>query len=841
MSTFDIPDRSLVVLVGISGSGKSSFAAQHFGPYETVSSDVCRGMVSNDPNLQSATKDAFALLEFLVAIRLRAGLLTVVDATNVQPTARKALIALAREHDVLPVAVVLDVPESVCAQRNAERTDRTFGRDVLRRQQSQLQRSMRGLSKEGFRSVHVLDGVDAVASAQFVRTPLRSDRRELTGPFDVIGDIHGCLSELESLLGALGYTIERDDAGRPVGATPPSGRTAVFVGDYVDRGQDSVGVLRLVMGMVGSGTALSVPGNHENKLVKALRGRKVTTSHGLAETLEQLESESDEFRREVLEFCDGLVAHLVLDGGKLVVAHAGLIEKYHNRASGRVRSFALYGDTTGETDEFGLPVRYPWAQDYRGSATVLYGHTPVPEVEWENNTACLDTGCVFGGKLTALRYPEREVVSVPAEKVWYEPARPVGAFARDAASLDLSDVIGPTGVETSLRGRVSVRPENAAGALEVMSRFALAPQWLHYLPPTMAPSATSEREGYLEYPTEAFDAYRALGASTVICEEKHMGSRVVVVVCRDAGTAREKFDAPQGVLGTAYTRTGRPVFDESLTGELISAVSDAIEKAGVWDELASSWLILDCELMPWSAKAEGLIKAEYAAVAAVSRANLGAEAAVLASAGSRGLDVQELQERNTVRQGNLGEFTDAYRRYVWRTDGLDGVRIAPFQVLASNVETYADRPHSWHLDVADRLVAAAPGVFATTRRIEVDLSNPDSVAAGEKWWEELTAEGGEGMVVKPAANAPRGKIQPGMKVRGREYLRLIYGADYTDPDRLTALRNRNVGHKQSMALREYALGMEALDRSVRDEPLYRIHQAVFAVLALESEPVDPRL
>ncbi|MDV8021943.1 polynucleotide kinase-phosphatase [Rhodococcus sp. IEGM 1330] len=841
MSTFDIPDLSLVVLVGISGSGKSSFAAQHFGPYETVSSDACRGMVSNDPNLQSATKDAFALLEFLVATRLRAGLLTVVDATNVQPAARKALIALAREHDVLPVAVVLDVPEAVCAQRNAERSDRTFGRDVLRRQQSQLQRSMRGLSKEGFRSVHVLDGVEAVESATFVRTPLRSDRRELTGPFDVIGDIHGCLDELESLLTALDYTVERDEAGRAVGATPPPGRTAVFVGDYVDRGPDSVGVLRLVMGMVGAGAALAVPGNHENKLVKALRGRKVTTSHGLAETLEQLAAEPEQFRRDVLEFCDGLVAHLVLDGGRLVVAHAGLVEKYHNRASGRVRSFALYGDTTGETDEFGLPVRYPWAQDYRGSATVLYGHTPVPEVEWENNTACLDTGCVFGGKLTALRYPEREVVSVPAEKVWYEPARPMGAFTRDAASLDLSDVIGPTGVETSLRGRVSVRPENAAGALEVMSRFALAPQWLHYLPPTMAPSGTSQREGYLEYPREAFDAYRALGASTVICEEKHMGSRVVVVVCRDADTAREKFDAPEGVLGTAYTRTGRPVFDESLTGELITGVSDAIEKAGVWDELASSWLILDCELMPWSAKAEGLIKTEYAAVAAVSRANLGAEAAVLASAGSRGLDVQELLERNTVRQGNLGEFTAAYRRYIWPTDGLDGVRIAPFQVLASSVETYADRPHTWHLDVADRLVAAAPEVFATTRRIEVDLSTPDSVAAGEKWWEELTAQGGEGMVVKPAANAPCGKMQPGMKVRGREYLRLIYGADYTDPDRLTALRNRNVGHKQSMALREYALGMEALDRSVRGEPLYRIHQAVFAVLALESEPVDPRL
>ncbi|WP_407726359.1 polynucleotide kinase-phosphatase [Rhodococcoides fascians] len=841
MSTFEIPDLSLVVLVGISGSGKSSFAADRFGPYETVSSDACRGMVSNDPNLQSATKDAFALLEFLVATRLRAGLLTVVDATNVQPAARKALIALAREHDVLPVAVVLDVPEPVCAQRNADRSDRTFGRDVLRRQQSQLQRSMRGLSKEGFRSVHVLDGVDAVASATFVRTPLRSDRRQLSGPFDVIGDIHGCLSELESLLTTLGYTLKRNADGKAVGATPPEGRTAVFVGDYVDRGPDSVGVLRLVMGMVAEGSALAVPGNHENKLVKALRGRKVTASHGLAETLEQLGGETEEFRRDVLEFCDGLVAHLVLDGGKLVVSHAGLIEKYHNRASGRVRSFALYGDTTGETDEFGLPVRYPWAQDYRGSATVLYGHTPVPEVQWENNTACLDTGCVFGGKLTALRYPEREVVSVPAEQVWYEPTRPLGGFVRESSSLDLSDVIGPTGVETALRGRVSVRPENAAGALEVMSRFALAPQWLHYLPPTMAPSRTSEREGYLEYPTEAFDAYRALGASTVICEEKHMGSRVVVVVCRDADTARAKFDAPDGVLGTAYTRTGRPVFDETVTGVLIAGVADALEGAGVWDELSSHWLVLDCELMPWSAKAEGLIKSEYAAPAAVSRANLEAEESVLARAASRGLAVSELQERNMSRQRNLAEFTAAYRRYIWPTDGLAGVSLAPFQVLASDAGTYADRPHEWHLALADRLVATAPKLFTTTRRIEVDLSSSDSVAAGERWWEELTAQGGEGMVVKPAANMPRGKMQPGMKVRGREYLRLIYGADYTDPNRLTALRNRNVGHKQSMALREYALGMEALDRSVRGEPLYRIHQAVFAVLALESEPVDPRL
>lgn len=828
MTQYELPDLSLVVLVGISGSGKSSFAAKHFGPYETVSSDTCRGIVSDDPNQQSATKDAFELLEFIVAKRLAAGRLTVVDATNVQPAARKAFVKLAREHDVLPVAVVLDVPESVCAQRNAAREDRTFGRDVLRRQHQQLTRSMRGLSKEGFRAVHVLGGTDAVSEATFVRTPLRSDMGATEGPFDVIGDIHGCLGELTTLLTTLGYRVRLDGEGRSIGAVPPSGRTAVFLGDFVDRGPDSVGVLRFVMGMVGSGEALAVPGNHEHKLVQALRGRKVNVSHGLAETLAQLAEQTDEFRREVLEFCDGLVAHLVLDSGRLVVAHAGLIEKYQNRASGRVRSFALYGDTTGETDEFGLPVRYPWAQDYRGSAMVLYGHTPVPEAEWLNNTMCLDTGCVFGGKLTAMRYPERDIVSVPAEKQWYAPAKPLNQFVREENSLDLSDVLGPTGVETSLRGRVSIRAENAAGALEVMSRFAVAPEWLRYLPPTMAPCPSSTREGYLEYPTEAFDAYRRVGVTEVICEEKHMGSRVVLVLHR-------------GGDGIAYTRTGRQVFDDDLTRELVAAADEGFATAGLWEELDARWVIVDCELMPWSAKAEGLICSQYASVGAAARADLEAEHSVLARAAARGLSVADRQERNSRRRSGIAKFTDAYRSYVWPTVGLDGVSLAPFQILATDTGVHVDRPHLWHLGVADRLVETRPDVFAATRRIVVDLASEDSVAAGARWWEDLTSDGGEGMVVKPAANRPTGKVQPGIKVRGRDYLRLIYGPDYTEPDALAALRDRNLAHKQSMALREYALGIESLERAVRGEPLWRVHQAVFAVLAMESEPVDPRL
>jgi protein phosphatase len=275
-----------------------------------------------------------------------------------------------------------------------------------------------------------------VATAVVVTEKLRCDRREETGPFDVIGDVHGCRAELEALLTALGYHLRRDTEGRPAGAGHPAGRRALFVGDLVDRGPDTPGVLRLVMGMVAAGEALAVQGNHEHKLVRALRGRAVKIGNGLAEALEQFAAQPPEFRAAAEAFCDDLAPHLVLDGGRLVVAHAGLKEAYHGRVSGRVRSFALYGDTTGETDEFGLPVRYPWARDYRGRAMVVYGHTPVREPVWTNNTMCLDTGCVFGGKLTALRYPEREVVSVPAAKVYFTPTRPLDLAGEQAGRAE---------------------------------------------------------------------------------------------------------------------------------------------------------------------------------------------------------------------------------------------------------------------------------------------------------------------------------------------------------------------------------------------------------------------
>ncbi|WP_298562517.1 polynucleotide kinase-phosphatase [Streptomyces luteogriseus] len=835
-----VTDLSLVVLVGATGSGKSTFARRHFKPTEVISSDFCRGLVSDDENDQGATKDAFDVLHYIAGKRLAAGRRTVVDATSVQSDARRHLIDLAKQYDVLPIAIVLDVPEEVCAERNAARTDRAdMPRRVIHRHTRELRRSLRHLEREGFRKVHILRGVDEVEHATVVTEKRFNDLTHLTGPFDIIGDIHGCAAELEALLGKLGYAD----------GVHPEGRTAVFVGDLVDRGPDSPGVLRRVMAMVKSGNALCVPGNHENKYGRYLRGRQVQHTHGLAETIEQMAGESEEFLAEVREFLDGLVSHYVLDGGRLVVCHAGLPEKYHGRTSGRVRSHALYGETTGETDEFGLPVRYPWAEDYRGRAAVVYGHTPVPEATWLNNTICLDTGAVFGGKLTALRWPERELADVPAEQVWYEPAKPLRSEApggQDGRPLDLADVRGRRVVETRHQGRVSIREENAAAALEVMSRFAVDPRLLPYLPPTMAPTATSHVEGYLEHPAEAFAQYEDDGVARVVCEEKHMGSRAVALVCRDAEAARKRFGV-DGPTGSLYTRTGRPFLDDdALTEEILDRVRTAAGEAGLWDELETDWLLLDAELMPWSLKASGLLRSQYAAVGAASGAVLPQALGALQGAAERGVDVAGLLTRTGERAADAAAFTEAYRRYCWTTDGLDGVRLAPFQILAVQGRSLAGLPHDEQLALLDRLVEHdGSGLLQTTRRLYVDTADPESVRAGVDWWLEMTGRGGEGMVVKPVGAVVRdgqGRlVQPGIKCRGREYLRIIYGPEYTRPENLARLRSRFLNHKRSLAIREYALGLEALDRLAEGEPLWRVHEAVFGVLALESEPVDPRL
>jgi protein phosphatase len=840
----EIPELSLVVLIGVSGSGKSTFGSTHFLPSEVISSDFCRGLVSDDENAQDATNDAFDVLHYIAGKRLARGRLTVVDATNVQTEARKPLVNLAREYHVLPVAIVFDLPERLCQDRNRDRPDRAFGPHVVRNQQRQLRRGLRGLKREGFRQIHVLDSPEAVEAATIVRTPLWNNKKSEHGPFDVIGDVHGCADELEELLGILGYALV-DGA-----YAHPDGRRAVFVGDLVDRGPRILDSVRLAQAMVERGSAFAVPGNHDQKLVRALRGRDVRITHGLDRSLAELEAHPEQ-RDGVATFLDSLVSHYVFDDGNLVVAHAGLKEEMQGRGSGKVRDFALYGETTGETDDFGLPIRWNWAAEYRGRAMVVYGHTPVPEPEWLNRTINIDTGCVFGGRLTALRYPEQELVSVPARAVYAEPAKPflpqeelperLTSQQREDELLDIDDVLGKRLIETRFARSVTVREENAIAALEVMGRFAVNPKWLVYLPPAVSPSETSNEPGLLEHPAEAFAHYRHEGVAHVVCEEKHMGSRAIVIVCRDEASARRRFGVVDEGFGVCYTRTGRRFFDDAeLERAFLEHVRAAADGAGLFEQLATDWLLLDCELMPWSAKAQQLLQDQYAAVGAAGRVGLGEAVRVLES--TAGADA--LTEKYAARREDVARYTDAYRRYCWPVERLGDLKLAPFHLLASENAVHVDKPHSWHLEQVARLVAEGGELLRATASVAVDTTDPASEERATVWWSELTAGGGEGMVVKPmdfVVRGRRGLAQPALKVRGREYLRIIYGPEYTEPQNLERLRRRALGAKRSLAVREFALGIEALERFVRNEPLRRVHECCFGVLALESEPVDPRL
>ncbi len=860
----ELPEFALVVLLGASGSGKSSFAARHFLPTEVLSSDHCRALVSDDETSQDATKDAFDALHYLAAVRLKRRKLVVVDATNVQESARKPLLELAQQFHAVPVAIALDVPEKVCHARNQSRPNRDFGRHVVERHARDLRRSLKNLRREGFRYTFHLDGEAAIDAATITHAPLWTDKRTLAGPFDIIGDVHGCHDELCALLSRLNYAPDP----APGGAwRHPDNRVLVFVGDLVDRGPKIVESATLVMNACDAGVAFCVPGNHDDKLKRALQGRNVQITHGLQDSLDLIaalpEAERDAFKERFIRFVDGLVSHLWLADGRLAVAHAGLKEEMIGRASGRVRDFALYGDTTGETDEFGLPVRFPWASEYRGKTSIIYGHTPVPAPpEWLNDTLNLDTGCVFGGHLSALCWPEKEVVSVPAARVYAEPARPflpsppfplshAAGEGGEGASLqwqhddllDIADFTGRRRIETRLAGNVLVAEGNAAAALEVMSRFAAHLRWLLYLPPTMSPVETAKDGDYLEHPHATFSYFAGRGVARVVCQEKHMGSRAVLVVCKGEAVARARFGALEGEIGAVLTRTGRPFFDDAeRTRALLAEAARAVDAAGLWDELQTDWCCLDAEILPWNAKAQSLLRDQYAPVAAAGRATLAAEIEVANAAAERGVaGADALAASLSRRLADVELFALAYARYCWDVTGLDDLKVAPFHLLAIEGRTLLEQDHRWHVETLGRLSEHA-SLFMRTPTLEVDTSDPASRAAGVAWWEERTQAGGEGMVVKPVDFLPHSRnCQPAVKVRGREYLRIIYGPEYTEPENLARLRERGLGAKRALASKEFALGVEGLERFVRREPLRRVHECAFGVLALESEPVDPRL
>lgn len=400
-----IPEFCLIALIGPRSAAKQAAAARLFAADEVLSLDAGAGSAPADhdgheaPSSASAgAGDAMPRLLAEAAERLHARRLTVIEAPLLSRDARAPLLALARSYFARPVAISI-----------GGRAPGAFGK----------------LERDGFRTVHDLATVEPESLCPVERERMAEDLRQVAGPFDIIGDVHGCADELEELLARLGYRLawRRGLPGTALDIEAPAGRQLIFLGDIVDRGPRTPDVLRIVMAANRSGCGHAVLGNHDAKFLKWLGGRNVRPSHGLAASIAQMSAEPAEFRTEVRAFLEGLPAHLWLDGGDLAVAHAGIPERMIGRHTGAVIEHCLYGDARGGVDAGGYPLRGDWAADYRGAAVVVYGHIQAPEAVWRNNTICIDTGCVFGGRLTALRWPERKLVAVQARRDYTAPKR----------------------------------------------------------------------------------------------------------------------------------------------------------------------------------------------------------------------------------------------------------------------------------------------------------------------------------------------------------------------------------------------------------------------------------
>ena len=411
MTELSVYEPSLIVLCGPAGAGKSTFAHRHFSPTEILNADVMRGLLCDDVNDQDHNEQVFEVLHRIAEIRLQNGLCTVIDATNLETAARLPLRRLAK-HARLPThLVIIEADLELIRRRNSER-DREVGEGVLRRHMQLLEELEPSLSKERWGRIDKLDA-RALSEVRVKRCPLPPIQFSLTGPFDVIGDVHGCLSELRTLLDRLGYTED---------GSHPDGRRPVFVGDLVDRGPDSVGVLKLVLSWLEQDRALLVPGNHDDKLYRWLQGRAVKVQGGLKTTVAEWQElsapEERLLRSRFMAAMEAAPSYLWLDEGRLLVSHGGLEERDHGRVGDAVRAFCLFGKTTGKVID-GFPERLDWAADYEGDPAVVHGHVPVRTAQWRNRVADIDLGVVFGGKLCAMRWPEETFVTVPAERVWW--------------------------------------------------------------------------------------------------------------------------------------------------------------------------------------------------------------------------------------------------------------------------------------------------------------------------------------------------------------------------------------------------------------------------------------
>jgi polynucleotide kinase-phosphatase len=883
METIKLKHNEILILSGTSSSGKSTLASAHFKSSQVLSSDFFRTMVSDESvtkkmpekvdvdqdyerferiifqEYKKISEDAFDLLKETLKKRAKNNRLTVIDATSLYAEDIQAYAKIAKENHV-PISIVfLNIPYKQVIENDAKR-ENARGNQRIKRQQQLLKRLMnqkKSLDKAGIREIYDIQSLDNV----HIEIENPQNIISIDKGIDIIGDGHGLLQTRIQLFKKAGYVLGEDGLFRH-----PNGRKIVYVNDETSRGflssdeikygrYPSIAMMVSMKEHVEANLAYAVDSNHNYKIWRWLEGRNVTLAHGDEKVEEEFEAFAQEFgeektlllKKELAAFLKSLPSHVIIeDRGfhRAVVTHAGIKDDMIGKFSREIRDFCRFGPTDGLEDS-GKPKRLDWTKEHKNGQLIIWGHEPHPNVTLENDTINVDTGGFCGHYLSMLRYPEMDILQEKNDISFVEDENnPILKQKKKRFEFpNLSRLLYGFDLQTSF-GTFRAGAKNVQSVIESVSTRMAPFEEVFYVPPTMSPTPkTSSLDDFLEHPQEAFDYYKNQGITRLVCEKKHMGSRAYITLFKNKQVGERYFNRPS--LGSILSRNNIKFFKKEEEEIVLTKLNEDLQP--YFDEMNTDLLVIDAEILPWNLKASGLITKQYGLTsnAAIHKRKTHVER-LLSFQETRSINIQDEIDQAKHLLENAEKFHKAFTYYCWDNDvrKLEGIKIAPFHILAFSHKTNFDENHVWHMVQGIRLAELSDLMMQTEHKV-LDLNDEHAVKEITRWWLEMTAEGHEGMVIKPldfiSYNQHEDIIQPAIKVRGREYLRIIYGMDYLDEENLSIIKKRSASKKMKNALNEFKLSMESIQRFIDQESISRIHECVVASLSYENEKLDPRL